>query len=380
MRTSISTPNICSRKRIAHVIGCLLGAGSAGDVSAQDPGLSWYGGFTLVSLDADDDRISADQTLSADLFALLQGERGRWFFYLEANSSLESSNVSTVIPEANADAATAIDPDGGGRIQLSEINYRFSLQDGGGLTAGLIDPTAYLDRSRITNDENVQFLGTSFVNNPTIGFPDYTLGLVYERPRTPSFPQLNAVLTSATGLADNSSLSYSELVELDGDNDGAFAAISLGWPSERRLVRAGAWINTRPHRALAEQTGNRDRNNYGAYLVYGLTDGPHGLNVRMGLANDAVSRAARFAALAYRYQWRQHALGAGVSHTVLSGAVRGPGFDDTTHFEVFGRFTIGGRVHLTASLQSLLHSGFVASGSDPRDRVTLAGLRFHYSF
>jgi len=71
------------------------------------------------------------------------------------------------------------------------------------LTVGLLDPSGYLDRRRITNDENVQFLGASFVNNPTIEFPDYTLGLVYERPGNAGGPQINAVLTSSNGLIDN---------------------------------------------------------------------------------------------------------------------------------------------------------------------------------
>jgi hypothetical protein len=104
------------------------------------------------------------------------------FVYLEGNSTLDASRASSVLVETNADAGTALDPDRRGRVQLSELNYQLHRPAGRELTFGLLDASGYLDRTRITNDENVQFLGASFVNNPTIEFPDYTLGAVYQSP------------------------------------------------------------------------------------------------------------------------------------------------------------------------------------------------------
>lgn len=346
--------------------------------TAQETGWRFDGGVTAIGLRPRDARPEPDQTLSADLYIQREGARGSWLVYVEGNSSLDGDAASTVIIEANADAGTALDPDRNGRIQISEVNYRAKLDDGAFFTAGLLDASGYLDRSRITNDENVQFLGASFVNNPTIEFPDYTIGIVYERPADGARPQLNAVLTSANGLADNPNLSYSQLLQLADDDDGAFAAIGLGWPSTQQLIRIGAWANTRPHVAL--DGSSKDATNYGTYAVYGRSWGAHGLNIRVGLANDKLTEGAQFASAAYRVRWRQHALGAGIARAFLSSTIDDPGRDDSTHIELFARFNMTPSTHLTLSIQSLVHSGFVSAPSDPRNSAQLAGLRFHVSF
>lgn len=347
-------------------------------VSAQDAGWNVSGGVTAVSLHSTSSEPDNDQTFSADLYLQHRGRRGSWFIYAEGNSSLDVDAASTVLIEANADAGTALDPDRNGRIQISELNYRASLGEGAFLTVGLLDPSGYLDRTRITNDENVQFLGASFVNNPTIAFPDYTLGMVYERPAEGFRPQLNAVLASSNGLADNPNLSYSQLLRLTDDDDGAFAAVGLGWPSERQLIRVGAWTNTRPHVSL---DGSRtDATNYGAYAVFGRSWRNHGLNVRLGLANDDLVEGSRFASLAYRFRWRDHGIGAGIARTFLSANIDDPSRDDSTQIELFGRFNISPSIHFTVSLQRLIHSGFVSVASDPRDSARLIGARFHMAF
>jgi len=345
---------------------------------SQEPQVQVSGGITAVALYPDDSRIEAGRSVSADLYLQRPFLNGQWLAYIEGNSNLDPGGASTLLIEANADAGSALDPDRDGRIQLSELYYQFSHADGDRLTAGLLDPSSYLDRTRITNDENVQFLGASFVNNPTIAFPDYTLGAVYEKPGSGRRPQLNAVLTSSNGLADNPNLSYSQLIRLRGDDDGAFAALGLGWVSERRLVRVGAWVNTRTHLILAGD--GRTMENYGTYLVFGQSWADHAMSLRLGLANEKVSEGSEFAALAYRYRWRDHAIGVGLARTFLSDSIRDPELSDSTHLEVFGRFTINGSIHLTASVQHLRHSGFVAAESDARNSVMVGGMRLHYAF
>ncbi|MDX1563413.1 MAG: hypothetical protein R3305_10830, partial [Gammaproteobacteria bacterium] len=237
---------------------------------------------TAVALFPDDDRIGEDRTASFDLTLERATTRGRWFAYVEANTSPNRRQASTVLAEVNADAGTALDPDRRGRVQLSELNYQLALTDGASVTLGYLDPSGYLDRSRITNDENVQFLGVSFVNNPTIEFPDYTMGVVYQRPARGKQPQINAVVTSSNGLADNPNLSYAQLLELSSGNKGVFAAIGTAWLNERGLVRIGAWINTRPHTTLDETSNDSD--NYGVYAVLGREWGNLGANLRLGMA------------------------------------------------------------------------------------------------
>jgi hypothetical protein len=366
-------------KRAEQLALLLIAMSVFADVgSAQETGWGFNGGVTAVSLHPRGSQPEAGQTLSADLYLEHQGRNGNWFVYVEGNSSLDKDAASTILIEANTDAGTALDPDRSGRIQISELNYRTGLDDGGRLTIGLLDASGYLDRTRITNDENVQFLGASFVNNPTIAFPDYTVGVVYEHPAAGLRPQLNAVLVSANGLADNPNLSYSQLLRLTDGDDGAFAALGLGWPSERQLIRVGAWVNTRPHAAL---DGSRnDGTNYGAYAVYGRSWRSHGLNVRIGLANEELVEGSRFASIAYRLRWRQHALGAGVARTYLSPAIDDPNRDDSTQIELFGRFNLTPTLHFTVSIQRLIHSSLVSAASDPRESARVLGARFHVSF
>ena len=224
-------------------------------VDAQEAGWNFNGGVTAVSLHSTSTPPDDDQTLSADLYLQYRGRRGNWFVYVEGNSSLDPDAASTLLVEANADAGTALDPDRNGRIQISELNYRTGLDDGAFLTVGLLDASGYLDRTRITNDENVQFLGASFVNNPTIAFPDYTLGMVYERPSDGLRPQLNAVVASSNGLADNPNLSYSQLLRLTDSDDGAFAANRGRGQGSRLKPRQSVWAGRRTGSSSASARG-----------------------------------------------------------------------------------------------------------------------------
>lgn len=326
----------------------------------------------------DDHRIDEDRTASVDLILERATQRGRWLAYIEGNTSPSPRRASSALPETNADAGTALDPDRRGRLQLSELNYRWRLGNDGGLTLGYLDPSSYLDRSRITNDENVQFLGVSFVNNPTIEFPDYTLGIVYERPARGGRPQINAVVTSSNGLADNPNVSYSQLLEVSDDDKGTFAALGLGWLNERGLVRVGTWINTRPHTSLDGLDSGRE--NYGAYAVLGREWGHHGLNLRLGIANDEVSRGKRFVAAAYRWRVGRHALGIGGADSALSDTARDALHDDLRQVEIFGRLAVAPGTHVTVSLQRLTHSSFVADPGNPGHRARVLGIRLHHTF
>lgn len=336
------------------------------------------GGLTVVGLYANADDVDDEVTASGDVFVTREGERGRWFLYVEGNTSLDRNGISTVFPEANADGGTALDRDRHGRIQISELNYRARLSEKAALTLGLIDPSAYLDRSRITNDENVLFLGVGFVNNPTIEFPDYTLGAAFEGRMGDEGLRLNAVIASSNGLADNPNVSYSELVSVGDSGKGVFAGAGLGWVTEAQVARIGAWVNTRPHETIDGDSSAQA--NYGVYAVYGRTVGSHALSARAGMARSDVSLAAGFASLAYLLRWGDHALGAGVARTFLSSDAGDTG-DDTTQVEAFARLALRGeRVHITPAIQYLHHSSFVDAAGDPRRSAWIATVRAHYAF
>lgn len=345
--------------------------------TAQEPKFQFSGGVTGIVLSTDDNRIGTDQTASADFDIERATRNGSWFVYVEANTTLDVNAASTVLVESNADAGTALDVDRDGRVQVSELNYRLD-RPGERLTVGLLDPSSYLDRSRITNDENVQFLGVSFVNNPTIEFPDYTIGAAYERAARNRVPQINAVITSSNGIADNPNLSYSQLIQVVEDTKGVFGAVGVGWLNEAGFVRVGTWFNTRDHREIGG-TGT-DADNYGVYTVLGRSWDRHGVSLRLGLANDKVTEGSKFVALAYRVRWRDHAIGVGAARTYLSDRETDPTLDDSTQIEIFGRSALTAAAHVTLSVQRLKHSSFHALASDPRSSITIAGARFHYSF
>ena len=153
---------------------------------------------------------------------------GAWRLYIEGNSTPRANGVSSLLPEANTDAGSALDRDRRGRLQISELNYAHRFGKALTVTAGLLDVSGFFDQSRIASDENTQFLGVSFVQNPTIEFPDYALGLVIEQSWETN-TVWRAGLTSSNGLADNPNLSYAQLVNVGEDSKGVFAVTSLTW-------------------------------------------------------------------------------------------------------------------------------------------------------
>ncbi len=177
------------------VCACFLAFTSA--VTAQSNVPEFSGGVTAIGQRANDERIASLITASADLFITLERETGSWLLYLEANPSPADDGVASQLIESNADAGSSLDQDRKGRAQISELNYTFQFTQST-LTAGLIDPSGYLDRTRITNDENVQFMGAGFVNNPTIEFPDYSVGIAFQRAAGNGLPEFNAVLSTGT--------------------------------------------------------------------------------------------------------------------------------------------------------------------------------------
>lgn len=127
---------------------------------------------------------SYDFILSADLQKLLDMEGARLFVHTEGRWSKSGS-----INGPSVGSAFGVNADGGPRrvIDVTELWYEQSMLGGGLLLrAGKMDltggfecsdwPVAF-DTSIYANDETMQFLNGAFVNNPTIPFPIYALGV-----------------------------------------------------------------------------------------------------------------------------------------------------------------------------------------------------------
>ncbi len=139
-----------------------------------------------LSTDSHHDRYSGSVDIEGefDLETLLGLPGGSVYLLVEAswNDGIDGRSIGSVFAAPNADAA------GDACLNVAELWYQQELLGGRGrLRAGKLDltngfevrgvPSAF-DGSRFANDEVTQFLNAALVNNPTIPFPDYGLGVM----------------------------------------------------------------------------------------------------------------------------------------------------------------------------------------------------------
>ena len=378
----MSVPQQKAQRRRPRLGLCLLAIVLVGFFADRDSNANdvrWEGGVTVVYQDSDDKRTESELTASADLFATLPTDRGEWLLYIEASSSPKANGVSAFYPTVNGDASSVLTGNGEGGIQISEFNYTFRLKGDRSLMLGLIDPSAWLDRGRIANDENRHFLNGSFVNNATIEFPDYTVGGVFRILSNDRRPELTLILSGSDGIADVPDRSYQDLLDINADGRGIFLGAGASWLFDRLSWRVGAWLRNDDH----EVAGNADETeiNYGAYGVYGWQFGLNALNLRVGIANPDVSVADRFVAAAYQRKTRLGLLGIGIAHSNISREFRVTDRDSALDSEIFFRIPIlDGSGHITPSVQYVEAPGLDTAEPVPTATATVVGVRFHWSF
>lgn len=339
---------------------------------------TWEGGVTAILQDSDDSRVSSELTASADLFITLPSGNGEWLVYVEASTTPDFSGVSAVYPIANGDAGSVLNRDGDGGVQLSEFNYTIGLKDDRRLMVGLVNPSAWLDRSYTTNDENTHFINGSFKNNTTIEFPDYTLGAIMRWLGSAARPEIVLVVASSDGIADLPDRSYQDLLNLSSDQRGVFVGADANWLGDRTSLRLGTWLRSDDH-AVAGSPGDFEKN-YGVYGVLDWLAGDNALNFRLGAANEDVSVATRFAAAAYARSTRIGLFGVGLARTRTSNSFRQADLDDVTSAEAFIRIAVGDSgVQVTPSIQYVQNPGFGASGATLSSSALVGGVRFHWS-
>lgn len=347
-----------------------------GVVTDTDRAVQIEGGFTATLQSSNDSRVNDEATASFDLVAKIPNGKGKWIAYIEGNLSPRLNGISSVLGEANGDAGSALDRDGKGRMQVSELHYSRTFGKDS-MTVGLLNPACVFDSSEVANDETAQFLGASFVNNPAIAFPDYTLGACVHFEEGKSRPGINLLLTSSHGLGDNPNVSYSELFDINADGKGVFIGAELYKTISNSQWRVGVWTSTADHSYL-DGSGNIG-NNYGIYLTTDHKLGNSNINLRLGMANDEVSEAANFASIAVEIPIASQTLGVGLSQTGLSDKV-GTGKDDMKHTEVYLRFDINDSFHITPSVQLIQNSGFDNTGSSFDKDMAVYSVRASYAF
>ena len=303
---------------------------------------------SLVGQATGADQTRAEITASADLFADVLLGPTVLHVYVEGGTTPRRHGVSTRVPFANMDAGTAVGSRGNGRIQLSELRLAWSVGERTVVHAGLMDLTGFLDVSRISNDENLYFLAQPFVNNPTIAFPDYTLGgaLLTSLEALPA-GRLTFSVASSHGIADSPEASYARLLDLDDPEKGVFLAGRFAWEEGHWRGSLGAWGST-GNRVESDPAGQPlpDR---GLFSVLGWAGDVHSLDGRFGVA-----RGHDDSEVFIGVTW----LGTLASNAVGIGVARTPGlphFVDRVgaHAEAFVRRSVWHTVYLTSSVQWL---------------------------
>ncbi|MGB5258428.1 MAG: carbohydrate porin [Woeseiaceae bacterium] len=366
--------------RLAPRVGLLLMLlGACSTVSADAGDLLWDGGVTAILQHSDDARTDSELTASADLFITLPRSKGEWLLYMEASTTPDSGGVSAIYPTANADAGSVLNRDGDGGVQVSEFHYTRHLRGDRRLMVGLINPSAWLDRSYIANDENRHFINGSFKNNTTIEFPDYTLGIIMRWLGAAARPEIVLVVAGSDGIADLPDRSYQDLLDLSSDQRGLFVGAGASWLGDRTSLRLGTWLRTDDH-AVAGSSIDFEKN-YGVYGVLGWRAGDNAVNLRLGAANEDVSVATRFVAAAYERSTRFGLIGLGLARTRISNNFRQADLDDVASAEAFVRIAVGDTgIEITPSVQHVQNPGFDASGATSSSSALVAGVRFHWSF
>ena len=327
--------------------------------------LDWS--VTGISQVSNESAADPDATGSFDVVGHRRAGPGWLFVQAEGSTGENDGRVSGRFPLANADAGTAVDEDGNGRVQISQVNYT-QVNETYQFAAGLLDPTCYLDFSEIANDETQAFLAKPFINNLAIAFPDYTLGgAVHLYPGQDL--GLTLFLSSSNGLGDNDRASYSNLVDVTESGKGVFAAAELTRMGPVRY-RLGAWVNTRDFEDLQRPDDTGDA--YGIYASLDSNAQPLQWNFRIGAANPDVSETAGFAAVTMNFPLGAHTAGLAISYQHAADDLD----SDRGHAvftEALLHIDVGQRLRFTPLLQWTRNDSF--SSND----ALIAGLRVTYS-
>lgn len=261
-------------------------------------------GTTLTALASNQGEYDPLGLVSHDLLA----RAGRWSLLLEFTASPGTAMHSPPLPGAipNPGGKPAA---GDQRLAVAELFYGFEGL-GGEWSLGLLDGAAHIDTSVVANDEKTQFMSPEFVNNPLIGMPGGRLGLAYFRPGSGSVPGVSALLMSSAGVEEE----YSMGVEPAAHGPGRFLALEAQWALLGGVARLGGWEQSRDWRALPGSDGSRPVR--GLYVsVDGSLSRIH-WNLRLGVANGAMTERAAFFAVAALLPLGADAIGLAVGRSM----------------------------------------------------------------
>jgi len=333
---------------------------------------------------------SYDLELSADLQKLLGFESGSLFVRIEGGwpntEGIDGVSVGSVFG-VNADAI------GNRTMDVVELFYEGSIFDDGlTLMVGKIDFTCIFDASAYADDETSQFLSVAFVDDPTIPFPDYSLGAVLTWNVTDSWYVMGGV---ADAQADGRETVFNTTFHKE---DYFFYALESGIIPQFHSTngplqgthRAGLWYDPQP-KAHSDSARNY-RDDVGFYLSCDQMlvkenadpEDNQGLGgfFRYGYANSKRNDIANFWSVGFQYQGLiegrdNDVLGVGFAHGVFSNMASSTYPEDYENvLELYYNTQICPWLNVSPSIQYIANPGGTKGASD----AVVLGLRVQMRF
>ncbi len=336
---------------------------------------------------------SYDIEVLADLEKLLGFERGLLFMHLEGGwpdtEGIDAGSIGSVFG-VNADAI------GNRAMDVKQLFYEGILfSDNLTFMAGKIDFTGVFDTSAYADDECSQFLNPAFVDNPTIPFPDYSLGAVLTYNPTKSWYLM-------CGIADAQADSRETGFRTAFHNEDYFLYMcEVGFASELASAngampgtyRAGLWNDPQPKANSDSAKSYRD--DVGFYLSFDQmlekeNDDPQdtqglGAFLRYGSANSRKNDIAGFWSFGFQYQGLiegrdNDVLGAGFAQGIFSNSASAA---NTQDYESVIELYYSARITPCFSLSPNIQ--YIANPSSPdnpatADDAVVLGMRLQMNF
>jgi len=333
---------------------------------------------------------SYDLELSADLQKLLGFETGSIYMLVEGGwpdaEGIDGSSVGSAFG-VNADTI------GNEAILVKELYYQGPVfSDVLTMMVGKIDFTGVFDASAYADDECTQFLNLAFVNDPTIPFPDYSLGVVLNWDITDTWYLMGGV---ADAQADGRETGFRTTFH---DEDYFFYALETGITPELNSAngampgayRAGMWVDGQDKARFSN--GKNYRDDIGVYvscdqMLYKENSNPEdsqGLGVfgRFGYANSNLNPIGNFWSLGLQYQGlldgrNDDVLGVGFAQGIFSDYA-GAGYTENHEnaLEVYYNAQITPWLSLSPSIQHISNTG----GDKTIKDAVVFGLRAQVTF
>ncbi|HIJ70611.1 MAG TPA: carbohydrate porin [Planctomycetes bacterium] len=337
---------------------------------------------------------SYDLELSVDLHKLLGFETGGIYMLVEGGwpdaEGIDAASVGSYFG-VNADAI------GNDAMLVKELYYQGPLfGDSFTIMLGKIDFTGVFDASAYADDECTQFLNAAFVDNPTIPFPDYSLGIVLNWDITDSLYLAGGV---ADAQADGRETGFRTAFY---DEDYFFYALETGITPKLNSTnglmpgayRVGMWVDGQDKGRFSNSRNYRD--DTGVYvscdqMVYKENNSPddsQGLGIfgRFGYANSDLNPVGNFWSIGLQYEGLLYGrdndiLGIGFAQGIFSdyaGANDGADYTENHEnaLEVYYNAQVAPWLSLSPGIQYISNTG----GDETVKDAVVLGLRAQMIF